>query len=1400
MDEIHIRGRGRGGGERRGTHRNKHWVAGQENGSHGSDGERWERGGHRGGRGNRGTRGRGGSGRSTPFLSTPTPVHEDPTSGTEDEGQDIMEEVENGGTDVETNDPDDPEERERFWKELVKARELEKKRMIAEKKWADPDAPMRLEDAITPVGTCTDMCPKFERYRREREHNLDKWEVIPGTKRVDHARAVKMYERASGAKSLPSDLRTPETCRRTLDYLFHDLLPRGGFTETHSFIRDRSRAVRNDFTPQLITGAIAIECHDRCARFHIVAMHLQRDVPGFDLRLEEQQLSHALLSLQQFYEDQRGHYTSPTELEMRVYQRLISIRNLKERHEDVPLEITGHPVFQLTTRFLQHVQKESAPISRTSSLRVGQEGMQIFGELAAVLRETNNMAMVYLIACILERLFGKDTIEDMEALRGSLSIPDVIDGISQPYTTLTPSASTVIDEEIYDATEDVSGRTEPVLQNVTEWLESQPTQYTASSFTSAVSSAFGSSNGSFLSSSTSGPPKSAFANIKSVPNAFGTGTFGATGSVFGGSSQPTSVFGGLQSAFNSTSSTSPATVLSPAKTFPFTPPTGGGIFSSDVRDKPFGGLPSVAFGTPPGMSNPTSLNGISSQTTQTGSATAPHNPPSLNPRASSFTPLPSIGSSSSATAPPPAVTTQLVQPLPAPSQPPIHDARPSEPPHTPSLSSYATPAEMPSQSTTPTPPRIIERRQTLWEFPSSESPRRERSHQTPPTLEIPQPRPVYETPTPSTPTEPPQLNRPPPLALPPTPTARWFDPSSQQQAKPGSSSSLLRKQSLIGFPLQMPASPAPTDILSPLHIPSGSLKWPVPTAPSSPTPVASSSSTHIFSPLITQSPVKNKGKAKETRVDLDELADEFMQSHSPVAMYFRKWLRKATDYAAWHDACRRSEMYREKLQRANVFPDFKSSSNGTQASKRRASSGVVQEPQPTKRARRRVSTDYKPAMTDEELVRHLKENQEEHQRRWAQGSFLKTIRRCVEEMSPDSDSRAEWRVWLALNTDNDGTAIWLEHKFDLPQSGEWISDTVFSIPAVPKTTEGRLPLGSPGLVIFERTPLEGITDPIERKYRVLDDCARLRDIVDGLASDPQRRFIPSLLVISWSNGGEEETLQDFTVMVQSFVKSGALKNWSTFSVSSTDKDLDKTFEEVSKSIELEVEDRLMQSISWNDLVDMFVELFKSSSSDWLHSCWAGEHFDWTRYGDVLKALSEAQRQAVSGILSVLGVHQDVQIEIPVDTEAPAHLGIGYATGPFLDAFAKVAVASAERAIGENRRPNYKVFRERLSSSFEEYQGILETISTRLRELGLVALKNWAKRRADGDISPSSTPKRMRSSLSRDTSDTDVSITEDSPPPPSTMAASTIGHSEPAAKPPVTAAMLRALARDILKSR
>lgn len=69
---------------------------------------------------------------------------------------------------------------------------------------------------------------------------------------------------------------------------------REGFSQTYDFIRDRSRAVRNDFTMQHETGPLAIECHDRCARFHILALHLERESPRFSVALEEQQLMNSM--------------------------------------------------------------------------------------------------------------------------------------------------------------------------------------------------------------------------------------------------------------------------------------------------------------------------------------------------------------------------------------------------------------------------------------------------------------------------------------------------------------------------------------------------------------------------------------------------------------------------------------------------------------------------------------------------------------------------------------------------------------------------------------------------------------------------------------------------------------------------------------------------------------------------------------------------------------------------------------------------------------------------------------------------------------------------------------------------------------------------------------------------
>lgn len=262
--------------------------------------------------------------------------------------------------------------------------------------------------------------------------------------------------------------------------------------------------------------------------------------------------------------DQRGKYQSRTELEMRVYHRLIHIRDQRERHDDIPPHILNNAVFKLTTQFREHVQKQSAPISKTSKLVVGAEGMEIFGQLASVLMQEGNIIMAYLVACILERLFGKETIEDIESIRGNLSIPEIIDGMvqSRPVQPTKPTPTAHI-EEVGDVMEDDGDYYEdegegeyyeeeqveeqapfapqPVKAAASGWFGANPSQAPllsapAPTATSALPT---------VSNSIPPPPsvaKSAFANLVSVPNAFGNNT-----NVFGGSpfqvSNPPSAFG-----------------------------------------------------------------------------------------------------------------------------------------------------------------------------------------------------------------------------------------------------------------------------------------------------------------------------------------------------------------------------------------------------------------------------------------------------------------------------------------------------------------------------------------------------------------------------------------------------------------------------------------------------------------------------------------------------------------------------------------------------------------------------------------------------------------------------------------------------------------------------------------
>lgn len=107
-----------------------------------------------------------------------------------------------------------------------------------------------------------------------------------------------------------------------------------------------------------------------------------------------------------------------------------------------------------------------------------------------------------------------------------------------------------------------------------------------------------------------------------------------------------------------------------------------------------------------------------------------------------------------------------------------------------------------------------------------------------------------------------------------------------------------------------------------------------------------------------------------------------------------------------------------------------------------------------------------------------------------------------------------YTLWLSLNPSSDATAIWMQIKFGVPESGWWRNsqqgddgtgkeeengageDGIFEVPLLAPSTPsvlgsewsaGTYPRGGPGIIVFECTPLNGVDDMLERLIHFLLD-------------------------------------------------------------------------------------------------------------------------------------------------------------------------------------------------------------------------------------------------------------------------------------------------------------------------
>lgn len=315
------------------------------------------------------------------------------------------------------------------WLEMKAARPALRQKYIDAGILPDPDKPRQLSQATQFVGTCLEMCPEFEREEREFQGEGDELEVYEGTTRLDPQLAVKIYRRPAAGRELPlpDDVRPPVVLKKTLDYLFHSLLPVSPGSESlanvQGFIWNRTRAIRQDFIVQGQAGALTVECHERIARWHILSLHwkggsidangqprteLPKDRDPWSEQQELEQLAKTLTSLNEFYDDLRlttgKSNPSPNEAEFRAYHLILNLYDpeVLRSVENLPESIFDAEILQIAITLRAYVQRANRGGSSRANALNTDAPMNFFSRFFQLLKSPK---VPYLLACICENKF-----------------------------------------------------------------------------------------------------------------------------------------------------------------------------------------------------------------------------------------------------------------------------------------------------------------------------------------------------------------------------------------------------------------------------------------------------------------------------------------------------------------------------------------------------------------------------------------------------------------------------------------------------------------------------------------------------------------------------------------------------------------------------------------------------------------------------------------------------------------------------------------------------------------------------------------------------------------------------------------------------------------------------------
>ena len=179
-----------------------------------------------------------------------------------------------------------------------------------------------------------------------------------------------------------------------------ELLPQIGMEKSHAYIRDRTRAIRKDFTRQRDFSLDAMYCHERITRFHILGLHAHCRGDPDQEQQETEQLKKVLQTLAEMYRDSIGKHKSPNEAEFRAYYMLVHQRDktalLTIRR--VPQDVYCAPILQWALE-LRFSQSRNVDVDKRQSY-LNSDVTQM--NYALLFRLWEDPRTSYLMACILE--------------------------------------------------------------------------------------------------------------------------------------------------------------------------------------------------------------------------------------------------------------------------------------------------------------------------------------------------------------------------------------------------------------------------------------------------------------------------------------------------------------------------------------------------------------------------------------------------------------------------------------------------------------------------------------------------------------------------------------------------------------------------------------------------------------------------------------------------------------------------------------------------------------------------------------------------------------------------------------------------------------------------------------